>query len=104
MTQAQKMSRRTSTLKTSRLGNNDVNPTLRGVMQQPKKKNLPVCPLYGSGHHMNSCKVILAQAKSMISTWSTAPGGGAGHVRFQGANKRLAEGKELNALVSNTAK
>ena len=61
-------------------------------------------PLNGPGHEMNSYKAMLEQAKSMKSTWSTARGGGAGRVSFQGAKKRPAEGKDLNALVSNTVK
>ena len=40
----------------------------------------------------------------MKSTWSTNNGGGAGRVRFQGAKKRPAEGKYLNALVANKVK
>ena len=60
--------------------------------------------MHGPVHDMNSGKVILAQAKSMKSTWSAAHGGGVGCVRFQGTKKRLAEGKELNALVTNAAK
>ena len=40
----------------------------------------------------------------MKLTFSTACGGGAGRVRFQGAKKRPAEGEELNALVANTEK
>ena len=61
-------------------------------------------PLHGPVQHMNLCKVIMAQTKVMKSTWSTACGRGAGRVRFQGAKKRPAEGKELNGLVSNSVK
>ena len=53
---------------------------------------------------MNLCKVMLAQAKFMKSTWSTACCGGAGRIRFQGAKKRPVEGGELNALVANLVK
>ena len=53
---------------------------------------------------MNPCKVVQAQTKAMKSTWSTARGGGVVCVRFQGTKKRLAEGKELNDLVTNTVK
>ena len=52
---------------------------------------------------MNSCKVMLAQAKAMKSTWLAARGG-AGCVRFQGAKKRLDEDKEMNALVASAVK
>ena len=58
-----------------------------------------MCPLHDPGHDMEFCKVMLAQAKAMKSTWSTACGGGAGHVKFQGAKKLPTKGKELNALV-----
>ena len=47
---------------------------------------------------------MLAQAKSMNSTWSTACNGGAGRVRFQGAKKRPAKGETLNSLVENVVK
>ena len=50
---------------------------------------------------MNSWKVILEQTKAMKFTWSTARGGSAGHIRFQGAKKRPAEGKDLNAILYN---
>ena len=40
----------------------------------------------------------------MKLTFSTACGGGAGRVRFQGAKKRPDEGKELNSLVANALK
>ena len=53
---------------------------------------------------MNSCKFILAQAKAINFILSTARGSSAGRVRFQGDNKRPAEGEELNALVANTVK
>ena len=53
---------------------------------------------------MNSCKIMMAQAKSMKQTWLTACGGGAGCVNFQGANRRPEEGRDLNALVSNALK
>ena len=69
-----------------------------------QKKKSPVCPLHGPGHDMNSCKVMLAQAKAMRSTWSTARRGGAGRVRFQGAKKRPYEDEELNALIDNAVK
>ena len=59
-----------------------------------QKKNSPVCPLHGTGHDMNSCKVMLAQSKSIKSTWLTACGGGAGRVRFQANKKCPSEGKE----------
>ena len=42
-----------------------------------------------------------AQAKFMKWTWSTARGSGAGRVQFQGAEKRLAEGQEMDNLVVN---
>ena len=69
-----------------------------------QKKNLPICPLHGPGHDMNSCKVMLAQSKGMKSNWLTAHGVSTGFVRFQGAKKRLAEGKDLNYLVANAVK
>ena len=47
---------------------------------------------------------MLAQAKSMNSTWSTACDGGAGRVRFQGAKKRPAKVETLNYLVENAVK
>ena len=72
--------------------------------KKTKNKNSPVRPLHGPGHDMNSCKVMLAQAKSMKSTWSTVHGGGTGHVRFQGTKKRPAKGEALNALVANAVK
>ena len=53
---------------------------------------------------MNSCKVMLVQAKSMKSTWSAACGGGAGCVRFQGPKMRLVDGEDLNSLVDNAVK
>ena len=53
---------------------------------------------------MNLCKFMIAQSKTMKSTWPTARGGGAGRVRFQGAKKSLAKGEKLNALVPNTVK
>ena len=53
---------------------------------------------------MNLRKIMLAQAKPMKSTWLTARSGGAVRVRFQGAKKRPAEGKELNDLVVNALK
>ena len=46
----------------------------------------------------------MAQAKAMNSTWLTACGGGAVRVKFQGAKKRLDEGKDINALVANALK
>ena len=52
---------------------------------------------------MNLYKVILAQAKSMKPMWLTSRGS-AGHVRFQGAKKRLAKIEELNALFANAVK
>ena len=61
-------------------------------------------PLYGPGHDMNSCKVMLAQAKSMKLTWLDACGSGAGRVRFQGAKNIPAEGEDMNALASNAVK
>ena len=45
-----------------------------------------------------------SQAKAMELTLSTTRGGGAGRVRFRGANKCLAEGQELNDIVTNTVK
>ena len=63
-----------------------------------------MCPLHGPVNDMNSCKVILAQAKAISLTWLNACGGSAGHVIFQGAKKRPAEVEELNALVSNAVK
>ena len=47
---------------------------------------------------------MLAQAKSMRSTWLVSRSGGARRVMFQGAKKRPTEGKELNDLVANTVK
>ena len=63
-----------------------------------------MCPIYGSRHDMNSCKLMKAQAKDTKLTWLNACGGGAGRVRFQGAKKRLSEGKELNDLVISAVK
>ena len=63
-----------------------------------------MCPLNGPVHNMNFFTFMLAQSKAMKSTCSTARGGGAGLVRFQGAKKRPAEGKDLNYLVSNAVK
>ena len=40
----------------------------------------------------------------MKSNWLTAHGVSAGCVRFQGAKKRPAEGKDLNYLVANAVK
>ena len=67
----------------------------------PKSKNKPVCPLYGTGHDINLCKVMMAQAKATKSIWSTACGGGADLVKFQCTKKRPSKAKELNDLVSN---
>ena len=53
---------------------------------------------------MNSCKVILAQSKSMKSTCLTTRGIGVGRVRFQGAKKLPVKGEELSDLVDNTLK
>ena len=53
---------------------------------------------------MNLFKVMQAQAKARNSTWLTAHGGGSGCMQLQGAKKRLFEGKELNALVTNAVK
>ena len=53
---------------------------------------------------MDSCKIIMEQAKAMNSTCSTACGGGAGRVRFQGAKKFPDKGEDLNALVYNKLK
>ena len=39
-----------------------------------------------------------------MTTCSNARGDSAGRVRFQGAKKRLSEGEDLNALVSNEVK
>ena len=47
---------------------------------------------------------MLAHAKPMWSTRLTACGGGTGRVRFQGAKKRPAKGKELNYLFANAVK
>ena len=47
---------------------------------------------------------MLVQSKAVNSTLLTSRGSGAGRVRFQGAKERPAEGKELNALVSNAVK
>ena len=63
-----------------------------------------MCPLHGPVHDINSCNVMLEQAKSMNLTWSDARGRGAGRVGFQGARKRPAEGEELNYLVDNAVK
>ena len=63
-----------------------------------------MCPLYGPRHYMNLCKAMQAQAKAMRLTWLNACDGRAGYVRFQGAKKRLAKVKEMNALVSNVVK
>ena len=79
------------------------NPLEKDINKN-KKQDSPVCPLNGPVHCMNLCKVILEQAKSMKSTYSTACGGGTGRVSLQGAKKRLAEGEEMNALVSNAVK
>ena len=51
-----------------------------------------------------SWKVVLAQAKAMKSNWLTACGGRAGRVRFQGANKCPAEGKDMNVHVYHSVK
>ena len=51
---------------------------------------------------MNPCKVIQAQAKDMNLTWLTSCGGGAGHIRFQGAKKLPSKGQGMNALVVST--
>ena len=40
----------------------------------------------------------------MKLTYSNACSGGAGRVRYQGAKKRLAKGKYLNALFANAVK
>ena len=53
---------------------------------------------------MKLCKVMLAQAKCMNLTRSTANRAGTFHVRFQGAKKRPAKGEELNTLVANAVK
>ena len=53
---------------------------------------------------MDSCKVMQAQAKAMKSTCLAAHSRIAGRVRFQGTNKRPAEGKELNVFVTNAVK
>ena len=63
-----------------------------------------MCPLHGPGHDMNSCKVVLAQAKAKKSTWSATHGGGTCCVRFQGAKKCPAKGEEINALLANPVK
>ena len=55
-----------------------------------KNKISYVCPLHVPGHNMNLWKITLSQEKGMKLTWFTAHGGGAGCVRFQGANKRPA--------------
>ena len=47
---------------------------------------------------------MLAQGKTMKSTWPTNRDGGTGPARFQGAEKRPSEGEDLNAHVSNTLK
>ena len=51
---------------------------------------------------MNLCKVILAQAKAMNLTWSTARIDGKGRVRLQSAKKLRAKGEDMNDLVANT--
>ena len=53
---------------------------------------------------MNYCKVSQAQAKTTELTWLNARGSGAGSVQLHGTKKRLAKGKELNALVTNAVK
>ena len=63
-----------------------------------------MCPLHGPGNDMNLCKVMMAQAKAMKSTWLTARRVYTGCVRFQDNKKRLAKVKELNALVANAVK
>ena len=80
------------------------NPWKRILTKSQNNKNPPLCPMYGFGHNMNSCKIMQAQSKAMKSTWLTARGGGAGHVRFQGAKKRPAEGEDMNDLVTNAVK
>ena len=63
-----------------------------------------MCPMHDPGNDMNLCKIMLAQVKYMKLICSNACGGSAGHVTFQGAKKRPAEGEELNALVVNGIK
>ena len=60
-----------------------------------------MCYLHRPGHGVNSCKVMQKQDKSAKSTWLAICGGGAGRVRFQVAEKRLAEVQYLNALVTS---
>ena len=69
-----------------------------------RNKNLPVCPLCGPLHDMNSCKLMQAQAKAMSSTWSISRGGGGGRVQFQGTKKHPAEGQKLNTIVVDVVK
>ena len=57
--------------------------------------------LHEPGHNMNLCKVMQSQSKYMKSTWSTSRGCGAGHMRFQGAKKRLAKVQDMNTLVDS---
>ena len=63
-----------------------------------------MCPLHCPRHNMNSYNVMLAKSKATKSTWSTARSGSACCVRFQGAQKRLSKGEDLNALVTNAVK
>ena len=79
-------------------------PWKRTLAKKSKNQKSPVFPLHGPGHNMDLCKFMLVQVKAMNLTWSTARSGGAGHIRFQGAKKRLAKGKELNARVVNAVK
>ena len=72
--------------------------------KKPRRKTHLFPPLNGTGNDMNSCKVMLAQAKAMKSTWLDACGGGAVRVRFKDAKKRPAEVEELNAIFSNAVK
>ena len=69
-----------------------------------QRENSPMCPLHGPGNDINSCKVMMEQAKSMKLTWSTACRRVAGCLRFQGAKKRPAKVEDLNDLVTNAVK
>ena len=50
---------------------------------------------------MKSYKVILAQAKSTNSTWSSYHGGEGGRVKFMGAKKLSVDGEELKPCISS---
>ena len=58
-----------------------------------RNKNLPVFPMHGPGHGMNSCTVIHAQSKDIKSAWTTSRVCREGHIQFQGDTKHPYEGK-----------